>query len=92
MKPRSQDSGLRTQDLGLRTQDSGLRGLALLALALLAGCAADTAVFRVLEYGAGTFGAEIGGCAIHRTQDSGLSPQIEFEYRGERCTVRATSK
>lgn len=67
--------------------------LLLAGLLLLAGCA-DTVVFRVVEYGARAMWGELGGCAVHQTPGAPetVIEQFEFEYKGERCTVRAIGK
>lgn len=71
-----------------------MKRVALISLVFLAGCTSGTAVFRVIEYGTGLIGSEVGGCAVHRTPQApgSAAEQIEFLYKGEKCAVRAVTR
>lgn len=73
---------------------SSLRFGAGLAALLAAGCAADTAIFRVIEYDAAALLGRAGGCAVHRTPATGgrRAERIEVVYAGQRCSVRAVTR
>jgi hypothetical protein len=61
---------------------------------LISGCA-DTAIIRVVEYGAGgaaglvTGGA--GGCAVHQQKGAGAFAEVKMTYAGEKCTVEISA-
>jgi hypothetical protein len=71
-----------------------MRAAVLCLLALAAGCAADTAILRVIEYDAAALIGRAGGCAVHRTPATGEPPaeRIELVYAGSRCSVRAVTR
>lgn len=59
----------------------------LLAAALLAGCAQDTAVLRVMDYGGALPQITGRGCAVHQSGAEHAFARVHVTYQGERCTV-----
>ncbi len=77
--------------------------IAVVAMALLAGCAelTDPAVVRVIEYGAEggglLTGGRVGGCSVYQQESKATaegkgSVQVELAYSGQRCAARVRSK
>lgn len=66
-----------------------MRTLTLLtAAALLAGCAQDTAVLRVMDYGGALPQITGRGCAVHQSGAEHAFARVLVRYEGENCTVQ----
>lgn len=65
-----------------------MRVTILLTAALLAGCAQDTAVLRIMDYGGALPSITGRGCAVHQSGAQHAFAGVRMEYSSDRCQVQ----